>query len=87
MKTPGFLMSNLFYLRTLVVLLALSIGLQISKTEENTLVENTSTSLESLEVRTEKFVVKVTGKDTMGAVMNLIKRELNLGTHLLNVKS
>jgi hypothetical protein len=45
-KTPGFLKEFLFYLRILTIILVLSISLQIHKTIENILVENTSGHLE-----------------------------------------
>jgi len=42
MKTPGILKEPLFYLRILTITSVLSISLQIFKTVENTLEENTS---------------------------------------------
>ena len=53
----------------------LSTGLQIYNLARNTSVENTSTNSESLEVRAGKFAVRVTGKNTMDLVTNLIPIE------------
>jgi hypothetical protein len=84
MRIPGFLMNNLFYLRILVILSALSIGLQISKTEDNTWDVNTFGPSESLEVRVGELEVKVTGRNTTARVMNLIEKELRSGTLVSN---
>jgi len=84
MRTPGFLMSNLFYLRILVIISVLSIGSQIFRTEDNTWDVNTSGNLESLEVRVGEFEAKVTGRNTTAQVMNLIEKELKSGTLVLN---
>ena len=84
MKTPGFLMNNLFYLRVLVIISVLSIGSQIFKTEDNTWDVNTFGPSESLEVRVGEYELRVTGRDTTARVMNLIEKELRSGTLVLN---
>jgi len=84
MKTPGFLMNNLFYLRVLVIISVLSIGSQIFKTEDNTWDVNTFGPSESLEVRVGEYELRVTGRDTTARVMNLIEKELRSGTLVSN---
>jgi hypothetical protein len=84
MRIPGFLRNNLFYLRILVILSALSIGSQIFKTEDNTWDVNTFGPTESLEVRVGELEVRVTGRSTTARVMNLIEKELKSGTLVLN---
>jgi hypothetical protein len=84
MRIPGFLMNNLFYLRILVILSALSIGSQTFKTEDNTWDVNTFGPSESLEVRVGELEVKVTGRNTTARVMNLIEKELRSGTLVSN---
>ncbi len=75
-KIRGCLKDNLFYLRILVILSALSIGLQISKTAESTSVESTFGPNESLELQLrtsqgEELQLRVTGKNTTEVVQNL----------------
>ena len=75
-KIRGCLKDNLFYLRILVILSALSIGLQISKTGESTSVESTFGPNESLELQLrtsqgEELQLRVTGKNTTEVVQNL----------------
>ena len=86
MRTPGFLMDTLFYLRTLTTISVLSIGLQIYNQVDNTLVENTSGHSENLEVNLGRLSLKATGKNTTEALMNLIQRENRWGTSSLNAK-
>jgi len=75
-KIRGCFKDNLFYLRILVVLSALSIGLQTSRMVENTSVESISGPNESLELRLrisqdEELQLKVTGKNTTEVVQSL----------------
>ena len=72
MKTPGYIKVQLSLLMILVISSVSSTVLQTLKTEDNTLAENTSTSLESLEVSLGELKVKATGKDTTAAVRNLL---------------
>ena len=53
---------------------------------KNTSEENTSINSESLEVSLGKLSLKVTGKNTMGVVMNLIPIERLLETNVSNEK-
>jgi hypothetical protein len=84
MRTPGFLTDTLFYLRTLTIISVLSTASLIFKTEDNTWAVNTSGNSESLEVRAGELEVRVTGRNTTAQVMNLIERELKLGTLVSN---
>ncbi len=75
-KIRGCIKEPLFYLRTLVILSVLSIGLQTSRTVENTSEESTFGQNESLELqlrtsRGEELQVRVTGKNTTEVVQNL----------------
>ena len=75
-KIRGCFKDNLFYLRTLVILSALSIGLQISRTVENTSVESISGPNESLELQLrtsqgEELQLRVTGRNTTEVVQSL----------------
>ena len=74
-RTPGPIRVQLFLLMTLTASSVLSTGLQIYNLASNTSVENTSTNSESLEVKAGKFAVRVTGKNTMALVTNLIPIE------------
>jgi len=73
MKTPGFMMDNLFYLRTLTIIMGLSIALQIVSLGKDTLGESTSTNYESLELEVGELNLKVTGNVTTEAVLNYLK--------------
>jgi len=73
MKTPGFLMDTLFYLRTLTTISVLSIALQTHLLVKGTSEENTFTNYENLEVVVGEFKVKATGKNTTEALVNLLK--------------
>ena len=75
MRTPGPIRVQLLLLLTLTGSSVLSTGLQIYNLARNTSVENTSINSESLEVKAGKFAVKVTGKNTMALVTNLIPIE------------
>jgi len=84
MRTPGFLKDNLFYLRTLVILSALSIGLQIHNRVVNTSAENISGQNESLEITAVvpeegELRLKVTGKNTTVVVQSLRQILKNMG--------
>ncbi len=73
MKTPGFLKDNLFYLRTLTIIMGLSIALQIVSLARDTSEENIFSSYESLELEVGELNLKVTGSDTTEAVLNYLK--------------
>jgi len=60
--------------------------LPISPTGRSTSEGNTSGNVESLEVETEKLRLKVTGKNTMAALMSLMLKENKWGTLLSNEK-
>ena len=75
-KIRGCLKDNLFYLRILVILSALSIGLQTCGTGESTSEESTFGPNESLELQLrtsqgEELQLRVTGKNTTEVVQNL----------------
>jgi len=79
MKTPGFMMDNLFYLRTLTIIMGLSIALQIVSLARDTSEENIFSSYESLELEVGELNLKVTGNDTTEAVLNLLKNASGSG--------
>lgn len=87
MKIPGNITGPILTGAVLGTTLGLFTVLPISPTGRSTSEGSTSGNIESLVVRTEKFEVKVTGKNTMEVLMNLIKKELNKGTFLSDVKS
>ena len=91
-KIRGCFKDNLFYLRTLVILSVLSIGLQTTKTVENTSVESISGQKESLELQLrtsqgEELQLKVTGKNTTEVVQSLKRILSNTGGILLLERS
>ena len=86
MKTHGSTRTHLLLLTILATSSVLSTGLQIYNLASNTSAENTSINSESLEVKAGKFVVRVTGKNTMDRVMNLIPIESLLEMNVLNEK-
>ena len=86
MTTHGSTKAQLLLLTTLTISSVLSTGLQIYNLASNTSVENTSTNSESLEVNLGKLSLRVTGKNTMGVVMNLLPIENLLETNVLNVR-
>ena len=86
MKTPGFLRDHLFYLRILTVCTVLSTGLLIKSQANNTSDANTSINSESLEVSLGKLSLRVTGKNTMDRVMNLMPIESLLEMNVSNEK-
>tara|TARA_B100001248_G_scaffold24115_1_gene15841 strand:+ start:162 stop:422 length:261 start_codon:yes stop_codon:yes gene_type:complete len=75
MKTHGSTRTHLLLLTILATSSVLSTGLQIYNLASNTSEENTSINSESLEVKAGKFAVRVTGKNTMALVTNLIPIE------------
>ena len=85
-KTPGPIKVQLSLLTILAISSVSSTALQISSRVGSTSEENTSTSLESLEVKVGKFAVRVTGKDTMDRVTNLIPIESLLEMTVSNEK-
>jgi len=86
MTIPGTTKIQLSLLTILAISSVSSTALQISRLANNTSDANTSTNLESLEVSLGKLNLRVTGKNTMGVVMNLIPIESLLETTVSNVK-
>ena len=86
MKTHGSTKIQLSLLTILAISSVSSTALQIYNQASNTSDANTSTNLESLEVSLGKLNLRVTGKNTMGVVMNLLPIESLLETNVLNVK-
>ena len=86
MTIPGTTKIQLSLLTILAISSVSSTALQISRLANNTSDVNTSTNLESLEVSLGKLNLRVTGKNTMGVVMNLLPIESLLETNVLNVK-
>ena len=86
MKIPGSLREPIFYLRILTITSVLSISLQISRMVANTLVENTSGQIESLEVNLGEVNLKANGKNTTAVLMNLTKTVKKLETNLSQEK-
>ena len=86
MKTQGSTRIQLSLLTILAISSVSSTGLLIYNQVNNTLEENTSINSESLEVKAGKFVVRVTGKNTMDRVMNLMPIESLLETNVSNEK-
>lgn len=85
-RTPGPIRVQLLLLLTLTASSVTSTVLQISSRVGSTSEENISTNSESLEVRAGKFAVRVTGKNTMDRVMNLMPIESLLETNVLREK-
>ena len=85
-KTHGPIKVQLSLLTILAISSVSSTALQISSRVGSTSEENTSTSLESLEVKVGRFAVRVTGKDTMDRVTNLIPIESLLEMTVSNEK-
>ena len=85
-KTPGPIKVQLSLLTILAISSVSSTVLQISSRVGSTSEENTSTSLESLEVKVGRFAVRVTGKNTMDRVTNLIPIESLLEMTVSNEK-
>ena len=86
MKTHGSTKIQLSLLTILAISSVSSTALQIYNQASNTSEANTSINSESLEVSLGKLSLKVTGKNTMGVVMNLLPIESLLETNVLNVK-
>ena len=86
MKTHGSTRIQLSLLTILAISSVSSTGLLIYNQVKNTSEGNTSINSESLEVSLGKLSLKVTGKNTMGVVMNLIPIERLLETNVSNEK-
>ena len=86
MTIPGTTKIQLSLLTILAISSVSSTALQIYNLANNTSDANTSINSESLEVSLGKLSLKVTGKNTMGVVMNLLPIESLLETNVLNVK-
>ena len=85
-KTPGPIKVQLSLLTILAISSVSSTALQISSRVGSSWEDNTSTCLESLEVKVGRFAVRVTGKDTMDRVTNLIPIESLLEMTVSNEK-
>ena len=86
MKTHGSTRIQLSLLTILAISAVSYTGLLIYNVVNNISEENTSINSESLEVSLGKLSLKVTGKNTMGVVMNLIPIERFLETNVSNEK-
>jgi hypothetical protein len=86
MKIPGNITGPILTGAVLGTTLGLFTVLPISPTGRSTSEGNTSGNVESLEVETEKLRLKVTGKNTMAALTNLMLKENKWGTLLSNEK-
>ena len=86
MKTHGSTRIQLSLLTILAISSVSSTALQIYNQVNNTSEDNTSINSESLEVSLGKLSLKVTGKNTMGVVMNLLPIESLLETNVSNEK-
>jgi len=84
MKTHGSTKIQLSLLTILAISSVSSTALQIYNQASNTSDANTSINSESLEVNLGKLSLKVTGKNTMGVVMNLLPIESLLETNVSN---
>jgi len=82
MTTHGSTRIQLSLLTILAISSVSSTGLLIYNQVNNTSEGNTSINSESLEVSLGKLSLKVTGKNTMGVVMNLIPIERLLETNV-----
>ena len=82
MTIPGTTKIQLSLLTILAISSVSSTALQIYNLANNTSDANTSINSESLEVSLGKLSLKVTGKNTMGVVMNLIPIESLLETNV-----
>ena len=86
MRTHGSTKIQLSLLTILAISSVSSTALQIYNQASNTSDANTSINSESLEVSLGKLSLKVTGKNTMDRVMNLIPIESLLEMNVLNEK-
>ena len=86
MRTHGSTRIQLSLLTILAISSVSSTALQIYNQVNNTSEENTSINSESLEVSLGKLSLRVTGKNTMGVVMNLLPIESVLETNVSNEK-
>ena len=86
MKIPGNITGPILTGAVLGTTLGLFTVLPISPTGRSTSEGNTSGNVESLEVETKELRLKVTGKNTMAALTNLMLKEKSWGTLLSNEK-
>ena len=86
MKIPGNITGPILTGAVLGTTLGLFTVLPISPTGRSTSEGNTSGNVESLEVETKELRLKVTGKNTMAALMSLMLKENKWGTLLSNEK-
>ena len=86
MKTHGSTRIQLSLLTILAISSVSSTGLLIYNQVNNTSEENTSINSESLEVSLGKLSLRVTGKNTMDRVMNLMPIESLLEMNVSNEK-
>ena len=86
MKIPGNITGPILTGAVLGTTLGLFTVLPISPTGRSTSEGNTSGNVESLEVETKELRLKVTGKNTMAALTNLMLKENKWGTLLSNEK-
>ena len=86
MKTHGSTRIQLSLLTILAISSVSSTALQIYNQASNTSDANTSINSESLEVSLGKLSLKVTGKNTMDRVMNLMPIESLLEMNVSNEK-
>ena len=86
MKIPGNITGPILTGAVLGTTLGLFTVLPISPTGRSKSEGNTSGNVESLEVVTEELRVKVTGKNTMAVLTNLMLKERKWGTLLSNEK-
>ena len=86
MKMPGPIKAQLLLLTTLTISSVTSTGLLIFKLASNTSVENTSPSVESLEVAKEGLHLRVTGRSTTEVLQSLKKTLKDLENPYSNEK-
>ena len=86
MKMPGPIKAQLLLLTTLTISSVTSTGLLIFKLASNTSVENTSPSVESLEVAKEGLRLRVTGRSTTEVLQSLKKTLKDLENPYSNEK-
>ena len=84
MKIPGPTTALPSLVRILVITMALCTVSLISARVGYTLAESTSGRYESLQVKVDGLEVKVTGKNTTEALLNLLKNERRWGTLPIN---
>jgi len=84
MKIPGLTTALPSLVRISVITTALCTVSLISFRVGATLAESTSGRYESLQVKVDGLEVKVTGRNTMDLLMNLLKNERRWGTLPIN---